>query len=170
MATHSSILAWKIPMDSGGWLATVHSVAKSRTRLKWLSTHTAHSVASGLWPLSHWNSRVRSWDLVLREAENTDSVASQRKRVLTSLQECSFSTQLCILSSYRSYKCRFFGSDPNLQVPAWAQESAFLLCSCQHWQGPYSLPGEVLSPLRASFHFLLAGQALAPSPLYRGGN
>ena len=114
MATHSSILAWKIPTDRGAWLATVCRVAKSRTRLKWLSTHTAQSVASGLWLPSHWNSRVRSWDLVLRGAENTDSVASQRKRVLTALQEHSFSTRLCTLSSYRSYKCRFFGSDPNL--------------------------------------------------------
>ena len=33
MATHSSILAWKIPMDRGAWRATVHGVAKSRTQL-----------------------------------------------------------------------------------------------------------------------------------------
>ena len=31
MATHSSIFAWKIPMDRGAWWATVHGVAKSRT-------------------------------------------------------------------------------------------------------------------------------------------
>ena len=28
------------PMDRGAWRAAVHRVAKSRTRLKWLSTHT----------------------------------------------------------------------------------------------------------------------------------
>ena len=33
MATHSSILAWTIPMDRGDWQATVHGVAKSRTQL-----------------------------------------------------------------------------------------------------------------------------------------
>ena len=33
MATHSSILAWRIPMDRGAWWATVHGVTKSRTRL-----------------------------------------------------------------------------------------------------------------------------------------
>ena len=33
MANHSSILAWRIPTDSGTWLATVHGVAKSQTRL-----------------------------------------------------------------------------------------------------------------------------------------
>ena len=33
MATHSDILSWRIPMDRGAWRATVHQVAKSRTRL-----------------------------------------------------------------------------------------------------------------------------------------
>ena len=33
MATHSSTLAWRIPMDRGAWWATIHGVAKSRTRL-----------------------------------------------------------------------------------------------------------------------------------------
>ena len=32
MATHSSFLAWRIPMDRGAWWATVHWVAESRTR------------------------------------------------------------------------------------------------------------------------------------------
>ena len=27
MATHCSILAWRIPMDRGAWRATVHGVA-----------------------------------------------------------------------------------------------------------------------------------------------
>ena len=31
MATHSSILAWRIPMDRGAWWATVHVVAESWT-------------------------------------------------------------------------------------------------------------------------------------------
>ena len=33
MATHSSILAWRISMDRGAWQARVHGVAKSWTRL-----------------------------------------------------------------------------------------------------------------------------------------
>ena len=31
MATHSSILAWRISMDRGVWCATVHGVAKNQT-------------------------------------------------------------------------------------------------------------------------------------------
>ena len=37
MATHSSILARRIPMDRGAWRVTVHGVAKSQTRLTQLS-------------------------------------------------------------------------------------------------------------------------------------
>ena len=38
MATHLSILAWRIPMDRGAWGATVRGVAKSLTQQKQLST------------------------------------------------------------------------------------------------------------------------------------
>ena len=41
MATHSTILAWRIPVDRGAWQATVHGVTKSQTRLSdSLSIHT----------------------------------------------------------------------------------------------------------------------------------
>ena len=33
MATHSSILAWRIPMDRGAWWAAVPGVSKSWTEL-----------------------------------------------------------------------------------------------------------------------------------------
>ena len=31
MATHASILAWRIPMDRGAWRVTVQEVARSQT-------------------------------------------------------------------------------------------------------------------------------------------
>ena len=31
VVTHSSILAWRIPMDRGAWRAAIHGVAKSLT-------------------------------------------------------------------------------------------------------------------------------------------
>ena len=40
MATHSNILAWRIPIVRGAWQATVHGVTKSRT---WLSNEYFHS-------------------------------------------------------------------------------------------------------------------------------
>ena len=33
MATHSSILTWRIPMDRAAWWATIHGITQSRTRL-----------------------------------------------------------------------------------------------------------------------------------------
>ena len=38
MATHSNILAWKIPMDRGAWWATVYGVTNSQMTER-LSTH-----------------------------------------------------------------------------------------------------------------------------------
>ena len=38
MATHSSILAWEIPMDRGAWWATVHKV-----RHNWSNLACTHS-------------------------------------------------------------------------------------------------------------------------------
>ena len=37
MATHFSILPWKIPWTEGAWQATVHGVTKSRIQLKQLN-------------------------------------------------------------------------------------------------------------------------------------
>ena len=33
MATHSSTVAWRIPVDRGTWWATVHGITKIQTRL-----------------------------------------------------------------------------------------------------------------------------------------
>ena len=41
MTTHSSILAWRIPVDRSAWQATISGVTKSQTQLKQLNTqHT----------------------------------------------------------------------------------------------------------------------------------
>ena len=47
MATHPSILAWRIPMDRGAWWATVHRVTKSETWLKRHSTISHVFTATG---------------------------------------------------------------------------------------------------------------------------
>ena len=43
IATHSSILAWRIPMDRGAWRATIHGVAKNQIQL---SNSAQHSISS----------------------------------------------------------------------------------------------------------------------------
>ena len=51
IATHSSILAWKTPIDSGAWRTPVCGVAKSRTRL---SMHTVVVQWIGIGALTVW--------------------------------------------------------------------------------------------------------------------
>ena len=41
MATHSSVLAWRIPGKGGAWRAAIYGVTQSRTRLKWLSSSSS---------------------------------------------------------------------------------------------------------------------------------
>ena len=54
MATHSSILAWKNPMDRGAWQSTVHGVAKSRTRLSDLTLFLSFCFKYSEWFLFSW--------------------------------------------------------------------------------------------------------------------
>ena len=54
MATHSSILAWRIPMDRGAWQAIDHRVTKSQTRLKQLST---------AWLYIEWQREGDGWEI-----------------------------------------------------------------------------------------------------------
>ena len=54
MVTHSSVLAWRIPMDRGAWWATVHRVAKSQTQLKQLNMHTHKHMLFNLCLLLHF--------------------------------------------------------------------------------------------------------------------
>ena len=49
MATHSSILVWRIPMDRWAWRVTVHSVTQSQTQLKQHSTHKQQLLWMQLW-------------------------------------------------------------------------------------------------------------------------
>ena len=49
MATHSSVLAWRIPGTGGARWAGVYGVAQSRTRLKRLSSSSSSSLKGVIW-------------------------------------------------------------------------------------------------------------------------
>ena len=51
MATCSTILAWKIPMDKGAWHTTVHEVAESQTQLRTHSHTYSRLYFLGILPL-----------------------------------------------------------------------------------------------------------------------
>ena len=44
MATHSSILAWRIPMDRVAWWATIHGVTRVGRDSKYITTTTTYSI------------------------------------------------------------------------------------------------------------------------------
>ena len=45
MATHSSVLAWRIPGTGASWWAAVFGVAQSQTRLKRLNSSSSSCIA-----------------------------------------------------------------------------------------------------------------------------
>jgi len=47
MATHSSVLAWRIPGDGGAWWAADYGVTQSRTRLRQLSSSSRSNFREG---------------------------------------------------------------------------------------------------------------------------
>ena len=64
MATHSSVLAWRIP-GMGAWWAAVYGVAQSWTRLKRLSSSSSLSY---------------NWPTTLKEAERTKKRLNSQNR------------------------------------------------------------------------------------------
>ena len=59
MATHSSVLAWRIPGMGGAWWAAVYGVAQSRTRLKRLSSSSSSKVSFCQDNRLHSNKRMK---------------------------------------------------------------------------------------------------------------
>ena len=71
MATNSSILAWRIPMVSRAWQATIHGVAKNRTRL----SDEAHTCILFIFKCSQIQKiSLCSWVWVRIQAKNTHYV------------------------------------------------------------------------------------------------
>ena len=58
MATHSSILAWRIPMDRGAWRVIDHGITKSQT---WLSTAQHLLRKQRPWALKQQKVKVKRW-------------------------------------------------------------------------------------------------------------
>ena len=105
VATHSSILAWRIPLDRGAWRATVHGVTKSQTRLS-----TERPKKSSLWPLRPCKIQFQftSPDLAHLELQWTPFCLSD----LPSSRKALFHAALSLLvnkSSFFKYnpKCHF---------------------------------------------------------------
>ena len=75
IATLSSILSWRVPMDRGAWWATVHWVTKSWTQLSDLST-----THGSLWGKNSifWLKKKRSKWFQSSAAENVVCASSRK--------------------------------------------------------------------------------------------
>ena len=84
MATHSSILAWRICMDRGAWRATVHRVAKSQTRLKQLSKQAHYKFHQGmaqcLLKNFQWGQHPGPWGLIDKGEEHVGSLLLDKSK------------------------------------------------------------------------------------------
>ena len=60
-ATHSSVLAWRIPGTGGAWWAAVYGVAQSRTQLKRLGSSSSKSKVSWKWKVLK-----KAWELNIK--------------------------------------------------------------------------------------------------------
>ena len=89
---HSSILAWRIPMDRGAWQATVHGITKSQT---WLSDFQM----------------LYTWNLKLQISSK--SVKKKKKKRTTRLTK----QNPVLLNAALFWRVSRIGSFPNLYVP-----------------------------------------------------
>ena len=91
MATHSSILAWRILIDRGAWCATVHRVIKSGT---WLKV-TWHTCTPYICVVLHYKKLISFWQSLRRKyikiyTEINISRVAQRIKNLPAVQETGF--------------------------------------------------------------------------------
>ena len=87
MVTHSSILAWRIPMDRGARGGYSHGVAKSQTRTKRLSKHS---------PPFHILLRVHGKALLMPSSLTILSSSwTQLKTVFSLLSDSRYHLPLC---------------------------------------------------------------------------
>ena len=91
MATHSSFLAWRIPLDRGAWWATGHGVTKSQMHLGvWAHTPRDSGGQRSLVCCSSSGCRVRH-DLSTEQQQSYLNIFPLFLLTFTIIESCSFS-------------------------------------------------------------------------------
>ena len=70
MATHPSILAWRILLVRGAWWATIYGVANRKTQLKQLGTHALKDNGLYYYVDSTWEFKTVAYRLPFGERNN----------------------------------------------------------------------------------------------------
>ena len=135
MATHSSILAWRIPMDGGVWQAAVHGFTKSQTQLSSFDSLTQFSNTR------KWHDVIQS--IFSNRGWNGKACISINEYLFWSSVEVLIMLWVFDLEPDPSSSMKEFHRRSNEQTtrhshvfPAWLD-----LCDCQNWQSQ-SVRGE----------------------------
>ena len=131
MATHSSILAWRVPMDRGAWWARVHGVAKSLNKTEQLGTAQTpfHVEDSDL--VEGWCSQHPRICISQGAAEHT-----LRTTALTQFPglcvPCWGRVVLCLLHGYNKFSSEKSSPEikPELLTPAAPHPGFLSRCLC----------------------------------------
>ena len=98
MATHSSVLAWRIPRDRGTWWAAVYGVAQSQTQLKWLSSSSSMTLLSGVMlSKPFWNLPVQT-DPVWKKSAYSTFFKGKRRSVVKDV--CTYTCIYILICLY----------------------------------------------------------------------
>ena len=101
------------PMDRGAWWATVHGVTKSRTWLKWLSTHEC------TWQVSLWRGKhFISHSITLTITAYSVGLSAHRDQDPLMLGPDGVSGKALVIQSQQLYKADW-GTDWSAQWPQW---------------------------------------------------
>ena len=114
MVTHSSILAWRIPMDRGAWRATVHGVA--RVKHDWATKHSTD--------ISEWAKYVKKFVFYMNAHQRVTSaeecINNQVDRMTHSMNISQpFSSATSVISRCADEQNGHGGRDGSF---AWAQQ------------------------------------------------
>ena len=107
MATHSSVLAWRIPRDGGAWWAAVYGVAQSQTRLKRLSS-------SGSSSSPHSTSQISSLPRPVRSKPERTIWSNGHQGAVTPLRS-SVETETCFFRRWSAMQ------ETTISVPGWGR-------------------------------------------------
>ena len=152
MATHSSILAWRIPVDRGAWWATVHRVTKSQTWLKRLSSSSTillnlhNSVITILYESYKIHKKLWNYDLI-SDMSNYGKLSTRKARWFSRKGKFIQRIAIWVLQPW----CAYSLSHVRLFVTPWTVAHKAPLSigfsRQEYWRGlPCPPPGDLPNP------------------------
>ena len=109
MATHSSVLAWRIP-GTGAWWAAVYGVAQSQTRLSGLAAAAAHASKVMLKILQarlqqYVNHELPNVQAGFRKGRGTRDQIANIRWIIEKAREFQINNYFCFIDYAKAFDC-----------------------------------------------------------------